>query len=172
MRSCQKKASVKKLIPQDSHLARLVVLNSHQLTFHGVTSQTIAHIRTRFWIPNCINLNRKMIKNRVNCNRLNSKIAFLLMEVVPKPRLDPPLRVSEDVGLVIAGPFLFRKPPKWSENSYLALFVCLASKAVHLELLSDLSRAAWIAAVRIFVFHIGCPKDLYSDNGENFVRSE
>ena len=44
MHSCLKKASLERLIPQDSHLARLIVLNSHQVTLHGGTSQTIAHI--------------------------------------------------------------------------------------------------------------------------------
>ena len=38
-----------KPIPQDNHLASLVVLNSHQLTLHGGNSQTIANIRTHFW---------------------------------------------------------------------------------------------------------------------------
>ena len=75
-----------RLIPQDSHLARLIVLNSHQLTLHGGTSQTIAHIRTRFWIPSCRNLVRKMIMNCVNCNRFNSKPVFPLMGDLPKTR--------------------------------------------------------------------------------------
>ena len=161
-----------RLISQNSHLARLVVLNSHQLTLHGGTSQTIAHIRTRFWIPSCTNLVRKMIMNCVNCNRFNSKPVFPLMGDLPKTRVDPPIKAFEDVGLFFAGPFLCRKSPNSPEKSYLALFVCFASKAVHLELVSDLSTAACIAAIRRLVSRRGCPKNLQSDNGKNFVGSE
>ena len=161
-----------RLIPQDSHLARLIVLNSHQLTLHGGTSQTIAHIRTRFWIPSCRNLVRKMIMNCVNCNRFNSKPVFPLMGDLPKTRVDPPIKAFEEVGLDFAGPFFCRKSPNSLEKSYLALFVCFASKAVHLELVSDLSTAACIAAIRRFVSRRGCPKNIYSDNGKNFVGSD
>ena len=43
-----KEIKLQTLFPQDSHLARLVVLNSHLLTLHGESSQTFAHIRTLF----------------------------------------------------------------------------------------------------------------------------
>ena len=43
-----------------------------------------------------------------------------------------------------------------------------ASKAVHLELVSDLSTAACIAASRRFVSRRGCLKKLYNDNREKF----
>ena len=76
------------------------------------------------------------------------------------------------MGLDFAGPFLCRKSPNSHEESYLALFVCFARKGVHLELVSDLSTAACIAAIRRFVSRRGCPKNLYSDNGKNFIGSE
>ena len=94
-----------RLIPQDSHLARLIVLNSHQLTLHCGTSQTIAHIRTRFWIPSCRNLVRKLIKNCVNCNRLNSKPVFPLMGD-PKTRVDPLIKAYEDVETLLVLSFV------------------------------------------------------------------
>ena len=146
-----------RLNPQDSHLARLIVLNSHQLTLHGGTSQTIAHIRTRFWIPSCRNLVRKKIMNCVNCNRFNSKPDFPLMGDLPKTKVDPPIKTFNDVGLDFSGLFLCRKSPKSHEKPYLALFVCFASKAVHQELVSDLSTAACIAAIRRFVSRRACP---------------
>ena len=50
--------------------------------------------------------------------------------------------------------------------------MCFASKAVHLELVSDLSTAACIAAIGRFVSRSSCPKNLYIDNWKNFVSSE
>ena len=104
--------------------------------------------------------------NCVNCNRFNSKPVFHFMENLPKARVVPPIKAFEDVGLDFAGPFFFRESPKSPEESYLALLVCFASRALHLELVFDLSTAACIAAIRISVSRRGCPKILKSDNGK------
>jgi len=52
---------------------------------------------------------------------------------------------------------------------YVAVFVCFAVKAVHLEVVSDLSADAFIAALIRFVARCDLPTDIYSDCGTNFV---
>ncbi|GFY58067.1 integrase catalytic domain-containing protein [Trichonephila inaurata madagascariensis] len=42
------------------------------------------------------------------------------------------------------------------------------SRAVHLELVSDLSTAAFLAALRRFIARRSCPSKIISDNGSNF----
>ena len=59
-----------------------------------------------------------------------------------------------------------------SNKAYLALFVCFASKAVQLELVSDLTTNACIAALRRLTSRRGCPRKLYSDNATNFTGSQ
>ena len=51
-------------------------------------------------------------------------------------------------------------------KAYACLFVCFTTKAVHIELVSDLTSEAFLAALRRFVSRRGCPQ---SDNGSNFV---
>ena len=53
----------------------------------------------------------------------------------------------------------------------MALLICFPSKTVHLEVVSDLTTAACIAALRRFVARRGCPKVLYSDNASTFTGS-
>ncbi|XP_073950917.1 uncharacterized protein [Choristoneura fumiferana] len=56
-----------------------------------------------------------------------------------------------------------------SDENAADFFVCLATKAVHLELVSDLSTPAFLAAFRRLCARRGIPQHMYSDNGTNFV---
>jgi len=53
-------------------------------------------------------------------------------------------------------------------KAYIAIFVCLAVRAVHLELVHDYSSAAFLAAFDRFVARRGYPNTMYSDNGTTF----
>ena len=52
-----------RLIPEKSELATQITLDVQNSTLHGGATQTIAHIRTRFWIPGCRHQVRKLILN-------------------------------------------------------------------------------------------------------------
>ncbi|GFS91900.1 DUF5641 domain-containing protein [Trichonephila clavipes] len=56
-----------------------------------------------------------------------------------------------------------------STKGYIALFVCLATKAVHIETVGDLTTDSFIAALHRFSARRGAPRHIYSDNGTNFV---
>lgn len=55
------------------------------------------------------------------------------------------------------------------DKAYVALFICFATKAVHLELVGDLTTASFIAALKRFIGRRGKCLTLYSDNATNFV---
>ena len=161
-------SNYQRLIPQSSHLARLVVSNAHLSTLHGGTTQVMAHIRIRFWIQSCPSLERKLVAECVGRNRFNVKPQYLLMGDLPKEHVDLPRKVLESVGINIVGPFPFRNSARNVAKSYKALFVCFASKAVHIEAMSDMTTPACSAALRRFVARRGCPKTIQSDKGSNF----
>lgn len=54
-------------------------------------------------------------------------------------------------------------------KGYVAIFVCMATKAVHIELVGDLKSTGFLAAYERFAARRGCCSDLYSDNATNFV---
>ena len=165
-------AKYPRLVPAESHLAELIARNSHRTTLHGGTNQVIAHIRQRFWIPACRNLVRRVIMNCVTCSRFTSRPTYPLMGDLPKQRVDIPKRSFQDVGLDFAGPFSCKTSTRSSKKAYLAIFICFASRAVHLEPVSDLTSQACIAALRRFASRRGCPDALYSDNASNFVAAQ
>ena len=51
------------------------------------------------------------------------------------------------------------------------MFVSLSVKATHLELVSDLTSQAFVAALRRFIARRGKPRLLWIHHGSNFVRA-
>ena len=79
------------------------------------------------------------------------------------------------VGVDFAGPFILkqgnpRKPV--IVKSYVCVFVCFACKAVHLELVADLSTDEFVAFLIKFAARCGYPNAFYSDNGTNSVGAQ
>ena len=93
------------------------------------------------------------------------------MGILPEARVTPSSPFS-NTGIDYAGPFSIRVSKGRGNKSYkgyIALFVCLSTKAIHLELVSDLTAAAFLAAFKRFTSRRGMPSNVYSDNGTNFV---
>lgn len=88
----------------------------------------------------------------------------------------PPERITKSrpflsTGVDYAGPCLlvaFRGRGNRTHKSYVCLFVCLATKVIHLEIAYDLTSAAFVAAFRRFVARRGHCSKLVSDNATNF----
>lgn len=90
---------------------------------------------------------------------------------LPVHRLEPG-RPFLNSGVDYCGPFTIRESKRRNSKTikmYVAVFVCLATKAVHLELVSDLSTEAFINALRRFIARRGKVSHMYSDNATNFV---
>jgi len=54
---------------------------------------------------------------------------------------------------------------------YIAVFVCMAIKAVHLKIVLDATTDAFLAVFNRFIYRSGLPQDVYSDCGANFVSA-
>lgn len=93
------------------------------------------------------------------------------MGQLPMERVTPD-SVFGKTGLDYAGPVYVkrgavRKPVM--TKAYICVFVSLSVKAVHLELVSDLTTDSFIACLRRFIARRGKPSLLWSDHGSNFV---
>ena len=129
-------ANYPRIVPAESHLAELIIKNSHRITLHGGTNKVIAHIRQHFWIPASKD---SRPEDNHELYDLHPNLVILSWGYLPKQRVDIPNRAFQDVGLNFAGLFLCKGPNRTSTQSYLALFICFASRAVHLEAVSNLT---------------------------------
>ncbi|XP_062556850.1 uncharacterized protein LOC134221678 [Armigeres subalbatus] len=95
-----------------------------------------------------------------------------MMGDLPSYRIRP-APVFTNTGVDYAGPFFIksssaaRKPQ--ITKAYVSLFVCMQTRAIHLELVSDLTTDAFLAALRRFTSRRGLPKTMHSDNATNFL---
>ncbi|XP_033179299.1 uncharacterized protein LOC105681468 [Bombus impatiens] len=81
-------------------------------------------------------------------------------------------RPFTNVGVDCCGLFYIkekRERNRRQDKVYVAIFICLAVKAVHIELVGDLTSEAFIAALRRFIARRGFCSALHSDNGSNFI---
>lgn len=161
------------MILAPSHqLTQLIIEDIHQRTLHGGAQLMLGLLRKRFWIVNGRNIIRKIVHNCVTCTRHKARTATQLMGNLPLNRITPNRPFSK-CGVDYCGPFDLRvtrgRGNVKTTKAWIAVFVCFAVKAIHLELVSDLTSEAFIAALRRFVARRGACSDLYMDNGTNFV---
>ena len=75
------------------------------------------------------------------------------MGQLPPARITPS-KIFEVTGVDYAGPFTIKKGHTRKPvlvKAYLTLFVCFATKAVHIEVVSDLMTEAFLATLKLFV---------------------
>ncbi|KAL0828965.1 hypothetical protein ABMA28_003856 [Loxostege sticticalis] len=159
------------IIPEKSHLAKLLVADAHIKTLHGGPQVMLNFLRSKYWILRARSLVKRCYGKCVTCLRFSKVQKTQLMGQLPEVRLKPskPFRSS---GVDYAGPINIRFSPGRGSKSYkgyICVFVCMVSRAIHLEAVTDLTSKGFIAAFRRFTARRGHCYDLYSDNGTNFV---
>ncbi|XP_049291622.1 uncharacterized protein LOC125768263 [Anopheles funestus] len=153
------------LLPKGHPLARLIAESYHKLLLHGGGRLLLSSIRERFWPLNGRMLVKAVVRNCIRCIRHHPTAAEQHTGQLPSGRLVPsrPFAVT---GVDYAGP-LYLKPAHRraaSLKAYLCVFVCFTTKAVHLELVGDLSTEGFLAALRRFTARRGVPEHIHSDN--------
>lgn len=153
------------------HLALLIVKDAHIQALHGGPQLTLNVVRHKYWIIGAKNLIKRAIGQCVTCFRYTSTPINQLMGQLPPSRVTPgkPFRSS---GVDYAGPVMLKLYPgrcKRTCKAYICLFICTVTKAIHLELVSDLSTAAFLASFRRFTSRRGHCSNLWSDCATNFT---
>lgn len=162
------------ILPYSHLISRLIVHHAHLTTLHGTEQQTFMLVSQRYHIIRCRSLIRLITNRCVKCFRYRCATQQQLMGQLPKLRATPN-RPFLNCGVDFAGPFeikRFRGRCQTHYKSYFALFVCFSTKAVHIEVVIDLSTPAFIAAYRRFISRRGLAQNIYSDCGSNFKGAE
>ncbi|XP_055622489.1 uncharacterized protein LOC129773996 [Toxorhynchites rutilus septentrionalis] len=146
------------------------MISYHEKLLHAGPQLIIATIREKFWPLRVRNLARKVVHGCLKCFRCKPSALEQIMGDLPVERVTPTFPFF-NTGVDLCGPLFYRHAPRKSSpvKCYVAIFVCLATKAVHIELVADLSTNAFIMALKRFVARRGRPSVIECDNAKNFL---
>ena len=157
------------LLSKEHHLTSLIVMSAHQRVQHNGVKETLTEVRSRYWIIGGRNLVKSIIHKCVICRRFDGKP----FQGPPAPPL-PAFRVSEappftNTAVDFAGPlYIQNKGVSTSRKVWICLFTCCVTRAVHLELVLDLSAVTFIRCLKRFAARRGLPRKILSDNAKTF----
>ena len=164
-----------KLLPKEEYFTRLVIEDHHRRVLHSGISQTLAQVRYEYWIPHGRATVKKVLKDCRICRRVEGN-PFVMPKMPPLPaeRVARSLPF-EYTGLDYLGPLYIKSFPQTDKQVvqdtrkvWICLFTCLAVRAVHLELVDDMSAEEFILCLRRFIARRGIPRQIISDNAKQF----
>ena len=117
---------------------------------------------------------KKIVHECVVCARAKPPDYQYYIGDLPQNRIQS-TRPFQNVGADYAGPFFVKEKKLRNRGKvkvWVSIFVCLATKATHMELVSELTTAAFLAALRRFFARRGECTNIYSDNATNYVGAK
>ena len=142
----------------------------HVMLCHCGPSLLLCSTGTRMHVVGARRLSRAICSKSITCRKYSPKLRNQFMGELPAHRVNP-VPAFTHTGMDFADPFNIkmghtRRPVKL--EAHICVFICMTYKAVHLEVVSDQTTAAFKASLQRFISRRNCPSHLYSDNGSNF----
>ena len=157
------------LLDKNHYLTNLIVKECHERVMHGGVKATLTELRSRYWIVQGRQLVKKLLYKCVTCRRFQGKPYC----PPPAPPL-PSFQVSESrpfsvTGVDFAGPLYVRDTiASTSRKVWICLYTCCVSRAVHLDIVLDMTAQAFICSFKRFTSRRGFPVRILSDNAKTF----
>ncbi|XP_075162921.1 uncharacterized protein LOC142235555 [Haematobia irritans] len=161
------------ILPKRHPLSESIINYFHHEYMHAGPSSLLANIRLEFWPIGGRKEVSRIVNKCVRCYRVKPQIIQHIMGNLPAARVCEN-RAFLICGVDYCGPLYYRSEirSRPAVKCYISLFVCFITKAVHLELVKDLSTQAFLAALKRFISTRGKPSVIWSDNATNFVGAK
>ncbi|GFU45794.1 integrase catalytic domain-containing protein [Nephila pilipes] len=155
------------LILDGNHpFVHLLIQHTHIRLHHLGVRIVLSELHSTFWILRGRQAIKKALHKCLPCKLFKAKCEMQIEAPLPSERVVPsaPFTIT---GIDFAGPVNIRclKP---RDTAYIALFTCATIRALHIELLSDLTTDKFLLALQRFVGRRGLPNTIYTDNATTF----
>lgn len=116
---------------------------------HGGPKLTESVLRQKFWISKSQRTLKSVLKECADCVHVNPKPLTQYMGNLPTARVTVNQKPFSDTVVDYTGAILVKMlnvRGHRTQKAYIAIFVCMAAKAIHIEAVTDLTADAFIAA--------------------------
>ena len=158
------------VLPSKGNLTKLIFRFYHVQNLHAGAQMLVSLVRQKFWPISAKNIAKHCVRSCIICFRARPRISQQIMGDLPIERVKP-ARAFHTTGIDFCGPFLMKNKSQRNSSAhkvYVCVFVCFVTKAVHFEVVSDLTSKSFISCLKRFIFRRGKPHTLWSDNATNF----
>lgn len=153
------------------YLAEMIIKSYHEEAGHVGREHVLALTRERFWIVGGRQSIRAVLRRCALCKRNFSTPCSQKMGILPSCRVTSGQAPFTFVGVDYFGPFHIKRG-RSEVKRYGCIFTCMTIRAIHLEVAHSLDTDSFMHALMRFVSRRGKPKEMWCDNGTNFVGAE
>ncbi|XP_077971754.1 uncharacterized protein LOC144425871 [Styela clava] len=158
------------ILPYHHHVTDLIIDHYHHQEGHSGVLHILSVIREKFWIIKGHSAIRNRIRRCLKCKMMHSKSGTQIMAPLPEVRVTPGNSPFASTGVDLMGPVLI-KSGRSEVKRWAAIFTCMATRALHIEVVNSLDASAFLEAFDRFTARRGLPLEVFSDNGTNFTAS-
>ncbi|KAK3087993.1 hypothetical protein FSP39_013221 [Pinctada imbricata] len=156
------------IIPANTHVGKLIIAHAHNETHHQGRGITLNKLRSMgYWLIGGSKAVASFIIDCTICRKLRRPTEHQKMADLPEDRVVPSPPFTY-VGMDCFGPFVV-KQGRNEIKRYGLLFTCMCSRAIHIEMLDDMSTDCFLNAFRCLIAIRGAVRQIRSDQGSNFV---
>ena len=157
------------LLPKSHHFTSLIILRAHERVLHNGVKETLTELRSKYWIIRGRSTVRTIVRQCIICRKAEGR-----PYLAPPPPPLPKFRVREQppftyTGVDFAGPLYIKGTGTTAGGKvWICLYTCCIIRAVHLDVVPDLTTASFIRSFKRFTARRGLPTRMISDNGKMF----
>ncbi len=159
------------ILPSKHVFTDLLILREHQRCAHQGHATVLSNLRNRFWIVDGRAAVRRAAERCQFCKLARAKPIIPKMGELPYYRLVTKKHPFTYTGVDLMGPIEV-VVGRHHEKRWVAVFTCMVTRAVHIEVVHALSTDETMMALSRFVDTRGRPSHIYSENGTNFVGAK
>lgn len=153
------------ILDSNNRIVSLLIDHHHRKANHFGRERVINEILAKHYVLSLRKEVKKAWRRCKECAIRRAKPTVPRMGELPECRWTRGT-VFGETGLDYFGPIEVRVR-RHLEKRYGIIYVCMATRAIHLELTETLTTEDCILALKRFVSRRGCPNVIYSDNGRN-----
>ena len=160
------------ILPANTNFVRLLIQYTHDKNDHCGIDWTLGHLRQRFW-PLSARVTIKALNHQcLECRIKYALAAKQLMSDLPRDCVEPTFPF-ESTATDYFGPMYVKTTAKATtlRKVFGCLFLCMKSKAIHLELVMDNEPQEFLMAFKRFINTRSPPRHIFSDNAQTYSRA-